>query len=76
MLVWKIFRKCMGPSFSDNYLPNVIMEHTKNADNIFKLRGKLKEVGSTCQLSIQLRIFKIQMHVEIHPDLQSSHNNF
>ena len=44
MLVWKIFRKCMGPRFSDNYLPNVIMENTKNADNIFKLRGKLKEV--------------------------------
>ena len=44
MLAWKIFRKCMGPSFSDNYLPNVITEHTKNADDIFKLRGKLKEV--------------------------------
>ena len=44
MLAWKIFRKCMGPSFSDNYLPNVITEHTKNADDIFKLIGKLKEV--------------------------------
>ena len=42
MLAWKIFRKCMGPSFSDNYLPNVITEHTKNADDIFELRGKLK----------------------------------
>ena len=27
-------------------------------------------------LSIQLRIFNIQVHVEIHPDLQSSHNHF
>ena len=56
MLVWKIFRKCMGPRFSDNYLPNVIMENTKNADNIFKLRGKLKEVGSTCRLLVQCQL--------------------
>ena len=46
MLVWKIFRKCIGPSFSDNYLPNGLTDHTKNADDIFKLRGKLKEVSA------------------------------
>ena len=29
----KIFRKCMGPSFSDNYLPDGITDHTKNVDD-------------------------------------------